>query len=87
MQNLKACRVFRLLLLQHLLYTGVRNAELANMFLEDVNLNMLTIRIEQGKGKKDRYFPFAAFFHGEFAQYVDNQKSRRANIFIRDQPP
>ena len=40
-----------------LIFTGVRNAELAQIRLEDVDLDGLTIRIEQGKGSRDRYVP------------------------------
>jgi integrase/recombinase XerD len=60
-----------------LLYTGVRNAELANIVLEDVDLDGLKIRIRQGKGGKDRYVPFPAGFRGELGQYIKGQKARR----------
>lgn len=60
-----------------LLYTGVRNAELANILLEDVDLHGLKIRIRQGKGGKDRYVPFPAAFRGELGQYIEGQRSRR----------
>ena len=65
-----------------LLYSGIRNAELANITLQDVNINELTIRINGGKGKQDRYVPFPAFFQGELAQYIENQKARRAHYLF-----
>jgi integrase/recombinase XerD len=65
-----------------LIYTGVRNSELANMILQDVNLNELSIRVGEGKGKQDRYVPFPEFFQGELAQYIENQKSRRAKYLF-----
>ena len=65
-----------------LFFTGVRNSELANMTLQDVNINELTIRIDEGKGKQDRYVPFPAFFQGELAQYIENQKARRAKYLF-----
>jgi integrase/recombinase XerD len=65
-----------------LLYTGVRNFELANLTLQDVNLNELTIRIAEGKGKKDRYVLFPKFFQGELAQYIENQIARRATYLF-----
>jgi integrase/recombinase XerD len=65
-----------------LFFTGVRNSELANITLQDVNINELTIRIDEGKGKQDRYVPFPAFFQGELAQYIDNQKARRAKYLF-----
>ena len=65
-----------------LLYTGIRNAELANIALQDVNLNELNIRIDEGKGKQDRYVPFPVFFQGELAQYMDNQAARGAKYLF-----
>lgn len=61
-----------------LIYTGVRNSELANIMLDDVDVKGERIRIDQGKGKKDRYVPFPSSFKGEIAQYIMNQKARRA---------
>lgn len=65
-----------------LFFTGVRNSELANMTLQDVSINELTIRIDEGKGKQDRYVPFPVFFQGELAQYIENQKARRAKYLF-----
>ena len=47
-----------------LIFTGVRNAELAQIRLADIDLEGLRIRIEQGKGGKDRYVPIPASFRG-----------------------
>ena len=65
-----------------LLYTGIRNAELSNLTLRDENLNELNIRIDEGKGKQDRYVPFPTFFQGELAQYMDNQTARGAKYLF-----
>ncbi|MGD9368582.1 MAG: tyrosine-type recombinase/integrase [Desulfobacteraceae bacterium] len=65
-----------------LLYSGIRNSELANLTLQDVNINELTIRIDEGKGKQDRYIPFPVFFQGEIAQYIENQRARRAKYLF-----
>ncbi len=65
-----------------LLYTGIRNSELANLELDDVDLDAMTIRIDQGKGNKDRYVPFPRSFRGELAQYMDNQKARKAGYLF-----
>ena len=61
-----------------LIFTGVRNAELAQIRLIDIDLEGLQIRIEQGKGKKDRYVLIPASFRGELMQYVESQKERKA---------
>ncbi len=61
-----------------LIFTGVRNAELARIRITDIDLEGLRIRIEQGKGKKDRYVPVPASFRGELMQYMENQKAKKA---------
>jgi integrase/recombinase XerD len=65
-----------------LIYTGVRNSELANIMLDDVDVKGERIRIEQGKGRKDRYVPFPGSFRGELAQYIMAQKARRARYLF-----
>lgn len=65
-----------------LMYTGVRNAELANLTLDDVDFTGHRIRVEQGKGKKDRYVPFPAAFRGELAQYLMAQRARRCKYLF-----
>jgi integrase/recombinase XerD len=65
-----------------LLFTGIRNAELANLELGDVDLDVCTLRVKQGKGKKDRYIPFPRSFRGELSQYMESQLSRRARYLF-----
>ncbi len=45
-------------LIKTLLYTGVRVSELVHIRLEDVDLDACRIRINRGKGDKDRVVPF-----------------------------
>jgi integrase len=40
-------------------YTGMRKSELLNLIVNDVDFNNHTIRIRQGKGKRDRTLPMA----------------------------
>lgn len=47
-----------LLIIKTLLYTGARVSELVNMKLSDVDLKQCQIRINSGKGDKDRIVPF-----------------------------
>jgi len=70
-----------IIMMKVLLYTGIRNAELTNITLKDVNLNASTIRIT-GKGNKDRYIPYPELFRGELAQYIENQKVRKAKYLF-----
>ncbi len=65
-----------------LMFTGMRNAELANLTLGDVDTGELKVRVNQGKGKKDRYVPFPASFRGELTQYMENQKGRGATYLF-----
>jgi integrase/recombinase XerD len=62
-----------LVMIKLLIFTGVRNAELAGVRLKDVDLNGSQLRIEKGKGKKDRYVLFPKSFRGELAQYIGSQ--------------
>ena len=66
-----------MVMIKLLIFTGVRNAELANIRLTDVDLQSLRIRIECGKGKKDRYVPIPKSFRGELAQYIENQRKKK----------
>jgi len=71
-----------LVMIKLLIYTGIRNAELTNIQIKDVDLNNCTVRIEQGKGKKDRYVLFPMSFRGELAQYVEKQKRGSARFLF-----
>jgi integrase/recombinase XerD len=64
-----------------LIFTGLRNAELARVRLEDVDLDRCQIAVVQGKGSKDRSVLFPASFRGELAQYIRGVQDRRA-VFL-----
>ena len=57
-------------------------AELANIRLTDVDLQSSQIRIEQGKGSKDRYVPIPKSFRGELAQYIESQRKKKATYLF-----
>jgi integrase/recombinase XerD len=67
-----------MVMLKLILFTGIRNEELVNLTLKDVDLDSMRIRIEHGKGDKDRYVLFPPYFRGELAQYVSIQKEKGA---------
>lgn len=71
-----------LVMIKLLIYTGIRNAELTNIQIKDVDLTNCTVRIEQGKGKKDRYVLFPMSFRGELAQYIEKQKRGGAKFLF-----
>ncbi len=72
----QASNRMHMVMLKLMLFTGIRNAELANLTLKDVDLDSMRIRIDHGKGDKDRYVLFPPFFRGELAQYVNIQKEK-----------
>lgn len=49
-------------LIKTLLYTGMRVSELVRTLISDVDFDRCQIRINQGKGKKDRIVPFPESF-------------------------
>lgn len=71
-----------LVMIKLLIYTGIRNAELTNVKIKDVDLTNCTVRIEQGKGKKDRYVLFPMSFRGELAQYIESQNADGQNFCL-----
>jgi integrase/recombinase XerD len=66
-----------IVMLKLILFTGIRNDELVNLTLKDVDLDSMRIRVH-GKGDKDRYVLFPLSFQGELAQYVSIQKEKEA---------
>ena len=71
-----------MVMIKLLIFTGIRNAELAKIRLADVDLPALTIRIERGKGKKDRLVPIPLFFRGELAHYIESQTNKKATYLF-----
>jgi integrase/recombinase XerD len=68
-----------LLIIKTLLYTGARVSELVNMKLSDVDLKRCQIRIESGKGGKDRMVPFPEPFKEMLALHVKDMKKKGAS--------
>jgi len=65
-------------LIKTLLYTGVRVSELVNIRRTDVDLDRCQIRINQGKGGKDRIVPFPDAFKEALALHMDRPLARLA---------
>jgi integrase/recombinase XerD len=84
-----AHQLTHVVMLKLLLFTGIRNAELVKLRLSDVALQTCQRRIEQGKGRKDRYVLFPTGFRGELAQYMERQQDQQATSLFesnRSQP-
>jgi integrase len=64
-----------MIMIKLLIFTGLRNAELARVRLEDVDLDRCQISVVQGKGSRDRSVLFPASFRGELAQYIRDYRS------------
>lgn len=58
----KSKRLGDLVIIKTFLYTGVRVSELVNIRLSDVDFDTCQIRINKGKGLKDRIVPFPSSF-------------------------
>jgi integrase len=65
------------LMLRLLFYTGVRVSELCGMLVTDVDLEACKIRINQGKGSKDRYVLFGKSFATALRTHVAAHPSNR----------
>jgi integrase/recombinase XerD len=70
-----------MIMIKLLIFTGLRNAELARVRLEEMDLDRCQISVVQGKGNKDRSVLFPASFRGELAQYIRGLQERRA-VFL-----
>lgn len=74
----KARRSGDIVMIKTLLYTGVRVAELVAIRLADVDLDDCRIRINLGKGAKDRVVPFPPPFRETLALHIDQMRARGA---------
>ena len=65
------------LMLRLLFYTGIRVSELCNIEVKDVDRTACKIRINQGKGSKDRYVLFGKSFATALRTHIANSKNNR----------
>ena len=66
------------LLLKCLFYLGLRNSEVMNLRIEDVDLINKTVKVVQAKGKKDRYVPIPTQeLIGQFGKWIRNETEGR----------
>ena len=71
-----------LVLIKTLLYTAVRVSELAAIRLADVDFDRCQVRINEGKGRKDRIVPFPPAFKETLALHHDRLRQRGASFLF-----
>lgn len=69
-------------IIKTLLYTGVRVSELVNIKLLDIDLDNCQIRINKGKGNKDRIVPFPSGFMEVLAVHINSAKKEKATYLF-----
>lgn len=78
----KARKVQDMVLIKTFLYTGVRVSELVQIRFTDVDLDRCQIRINGGKGGKDRIVPFPTSFKEVLALHVDGMQKKGATYLF-----
>lgn len=71
-----------MVMIKTLLYTGVRVSELINIHIENIDFIRCQIRINQGKGGKDRIVPFPIGFKEVLAMHVDSMQRKQATYLF-----
>jgi integrase/recombinase XerD len=71
-----------MLIFRTLLYTGVRVGELVHIQLQDVDVQQHQIRIQSGKGNKDRVVPFPVSFREVLAVHVEKMTQQGATFLF-----
>ncbi|HLR22963.1 MAG TPA: tyrosine-type recombinase/integrase [Pseudogracilibacillus sp.] len=71
-----------IIIIKTFLYTGVRVSELINIELTDVDLSSCQIRINKGKGDKDRIVPFPQSFRELLAMHMETMRKENARYLF-----
>jgi integrase/recombinase XerD len=71
-----------MVLIKTLFYTGVRVSELVAIQIADVDLERCQIRINRGKGDKDRLVPFPFAFRELLGQHMQRMYEQRATYLF-----
>lgn len=70
------------ILIKLLLVTGVRVGELVKIQLTDVDLGQCQVRINDGKGGKDRRVPFPATFKEALGLHMQTMRQKDAHYLF-----
>lgn len=71
-----------MVIIKTFLYTGMRVSELVNIRLDDVDFERCQIRINLGKGGKDRIVPFPITFKEVLALHVAHAQQKKATYLF-----
>jgi len=63
------------LLMEFLIFTGLRIAEAANLLITDIYFNENKLKVSQGKGSKDRYVPITTNLQSKLKLYLNGRNS------------
>ena len=72
----KSRNMKHVVMIKTLLYTGVRVTELIHIKLSDIDFDRCQMRINEGKGKKDRIVPFPDSFKEMLAIHAHNTRDK-----------
>ncbi len=67
-----------MMIVKTLMYTGIHVSELINIRLTDIDFHYRQVRINNGKGGKDRIVPFSQSFKELLAMHADAMKKKHA---------
>lgn len=67
-----------MLIIKILLYTGIRVQELVNIKITDIDFDRCQIRINKGKGNKDRLVPFPEYFKETLVLFASSEQDKGA---------
>ena len=71
-----------MVIIKTLLYTGIRVSELIRLKITHIDFEQYQLKINSGKGKKDRIVPFPKNFRETLAFHVKNaNKNNQINVF------
>ena len=71
-----------MMIIKTFLYTGVRVSELVHIKLADVDLSSCQIRINKGKGAKDRMVPFPPSFRELLVMHMETMRKENASYLF-----
>jgi integrase/recombinase XerD len=78
----KSKRFQDMVIVKTFLYTGLRVSELVRIKLTDVDYDRCQIRVNTGKGGKDRMVPFPTSFKEVLAMHADRMKQKNAKYLF-----